>query len=303
MSTDSSSNHLYTMNAVLSLAYNLESYPSHLFEAGYRISRIEPKLNVRIPKYTNSKTVEPDIIFISNKRALIAECKSGEYSIGSNIKNYSYVSIIQLAEKGIDIPAADLEIDIGIFGNKNMDVLKDKLKEEGIRYPQVVIDDIVQKKYGDDFKDPLLRDKFNEPVDVISPPLTIVKFSKDSPFKVIAPYVLNTLMAWTVSGDGKKEFRPYELAEEVVGDIWSNFDEEGRRDLTHKIKDFLRYCKTHQLKDYLSNNGEVWTIAIKTHWKSRKKFSRDSAGLISGFNQKTLFDKKFKSQTTGKEGQ
>ncbi len=301
MNTDSSSNHLNTINAVLSLAYNLESYPNHLFEAGYRISRIEPKLSIRIPGYTKPKKVEPDIIFMSDKRALIAECKTGKYKTGSNLKNYSSISITQLARKGIDIPTEDLEFDVGIFGKKNMDTLKEKLEEEGIHYPQVVIDDVIQKKYGDDFKDPILRDKFNEPVRVMGPPLAIVKFSKDSPFKAIAPYALNTLMSWTISENGKKEFMPRELAEEVLGEIWANFDEEWQKDMTRKVKDFLRYSKTHQLKDYLNNNGEVWTITIKTHWKSRKKFSNDSKLLIHGFSQKTLYDK-FKPQAGQSKG-
>ena len=37
---------LDVMNSVLSLAYNLESYPHHLYKAGYSISRIEPRFNV-----------------------------------------------------------------------------------------------------------------------------------------------------------------------------------------------------------------------------------------------------------------
>jgi hypothetical protein len=41
MNMEASFDHLDVINSVLSLAYNLKSYPNHLYMAGYRISRIE----------------------------------------------------------------------------------------------------------------------------------------------------------------------------------------------------------------------------------------------------------------------
>ncbi|MBU4076955.1 MAG: hypothetical protein KKI06_09660, partial [Euryarchaeota archaeon] len=71
MSTEASFDHLDVINSVLSLAFNLESYPNHLYKAGYHISRIEPQFNV-------NGTLNPDIFFISDERGLFCECKSHE---------------------------------------------------------------------------------------------------------------------------------------------------------------------------------------------------------------------------------
>ena len=95
--TESSFDHLDVINSVLSLAYNLESYPNHLYRAGYRISRIEPRFNV-------NGTLNPDILFMSDKRGLFCECKSGGYYTGQNTELYQRITTRHLVEKGIDIP-------------------------------------------------------------------------------------------------------------------------------------------------------------------------------------------------------
>lgn len=279
--TGKSSEHLNVINSVLSLAYNLESYPNHLFEAGYKISRIEPRFNV-------NGTLEPDIIFMSNDRGLICECKTGEYFIGNNVRRYREITIRHLVEKGIDVPKEDLDLDVGIFGRNNIETLKDRLEEEGITYPQVVIDDVVEKRYGEDFKDPLLRDFFAKQVKINGKPLTILKFTKDSSFKVIAPYIFSSLMARSILR--KTQFTSRELAEDELKEIWSNLDRTLRTSLSRKVRDFLRYCKRHELRQYLSNREDDWAIIINEHWKSRKKFSDDCKALIGGLDQKTLWD-------------
>ena len=279
--TGKSSEHLNVINSVLSLAYNLESYPNHLFEAGYKISRIEPRFNV-------NGTLEPDIIFMSNDRGLICECKTGDYFIGNNVRRYREITIRHLVEKGIDVPKEDLDLDVGIFGRNNIETLKDRLEEEGITYPQVVIDDVVEKRYGEDFKDPLLRDFFAKQVKINGKPLTILKFTKDSSFKVIAPYIFSSLMARSILR--KTQFTSRELAEDELKEIWSNLDSTLRTSLSRKVRDFLRYCKRHELRQYLSNREDDWAIIINEHWKSRKKFSDDCKALIGGLDQKTLWD-------------
>ena len=109
--TESSFDHLDVINSVLSLAYNLESYPNHLHRAGYRISRIEPRFNI-----SGIGALNPDILFMSDERGLFCECKSGKYYTGQNLKLYQGITTRHLIEKGIDIPAENLELDVGIFG-------------------------------------------------------------------------------------------------------------------------------------------------------------------------------------------
>ena len=249
--TGKSSEHLNVINSVLSLAYNLESYPNHLFKAGYKISRIEPKFNV-------NGTLEPDIVFMSNDRGLICECKTGEYSVGNNLRRYREITIRHFTEKGIDIPKVDIDIDIGVFGKNNIEILKNQLEKEKITYPQVVIDNVIEKRYGDDFKDPLLRKSFAKPVEINRKPLTILKFTKDSSFKVIAPYIFSSLMARSISG--KTHFTSRELVEDALEDVWNNLDRKFRLSLSRKVKNFLKYCKIHELQPYLSSKSDVWTI-------------------------------------------
>ena len=162
------------------------------------------------------------------------------------------------------------------------------MEEEGITYPQVVIDDVVEKRYGEDFKDPLLRDFFAKQVKINGKPLTILKFTKDSSFKVIAPYIFSSLMAISILR--KTQFTSRELAEDELKEIWSNLDRTLRTSLSRKVRDFLRYCKRHELRQYLSNREDDWAIIINEHWKSRKKFSDDCKALIGGLDQKTLWD-------------
>lgn len=75
---EGSSEHLFLVNSVLSLSYNLESYPNLLHKAGYKIVSIEPQFKI-------NGSANPDLIFMSEENVLIAECKGGEYYIGTNL--------------------------------------------------------------------------------------------------------------------------------------------------------------------------------------------------------------------------
>jgi hypothetical protein len=280
---ESSFDHLDVINSVLSLAYNLESYPNHLYMAGYRISRIEPRFNV-----SGIGALNPDILFMSDERGLFCECKSGKYYTGQNLKLYQGITTRHLVEKGIDIPTENLELDVGLFGRGNMDALADRLQAEGITYPQVMVDEFIRKVAGDDFKDPVLRDLFREPVRINGKHLTILKFSEDSSFKKIAPYIFNTLMARSVSG--RIEFTSRDLAGDSLEEIWDHLDDKSQKILSGKVRSFLKHCKTGGLGEYLSNREDVWTIEINDHWKSRKKFSDDCDRLMGNLDQKTLWD-------------
>lgn len=275
------------INSVLSLAFNLESYPNHLYKAGYHISRIEPQFNV-------NGTLNPDIFFISDERGLFCECKSGEFFIGNNLKQYDKITIRNLVEKGIDVPKESMEFDVAIFGKENIESLKDRLAEKGITYPQVVIDEFIQKRYGDDFKDPVLHKLFNEPVKINSKPLLILKFVEDSSFKKIAPFIFNTLMARSVSK--QIAFTSRELTEESLGEIWDNLDRDLQKSLNGKVKKFLRHCRIRGLGEYLSNREDIWTIEINDRWNSRKKFSNDCSRLIQKLDQKELWDFGFEEE-------
>lgn len=164
------------MNAVLSLAFNLESYPSCLYEAGYTISMIEPRFNI-------NGGINPDILFISGEKGLFAECKGGEYYIGTNLEKYDQINTRHLVEKGIDITVKIIELDVAIFGKENLEALKEILEKEKITYPQVVMNKFIQKKYGNDFKDPVLQKLFSDPIEIKGKPLTILRFSKESSLK------------------------------------------------------------------------------------------------------------------------
>jgi hypothetical protein len=150
------------------------------------------------------------------------------------------------------------------------------------------MDEFIRKVAGDDFKDPALRDLFREPVRINGKPLTILKFSEDSSFKKIAPYIFNTLMARSVSG--RIEFTSRDLAGDSLEEIWDRLDGKSQKILSGKVKSFLKHCKTGGLGEYLGNREDIWTIEINDHWKSRKKFSDDCNRLMGNLDQKTLWD-------------
>lgn len=277
---DISFDHLDIVNSVLSLAYNLESYPNHLFRAGYTISRIEPRFNVK-------GTLNPDILFTSSNRGLFCECKSGEQFIGSNLHRYSEITTRNLIEKGIDISTEPFILDVGIFGKRNLEALKDRLTEEGIKYPQVIIDDIIQKRYGDDFKDANLKTLFNESFTINGQPMNILKFSVESPDKKMAPYIFNSLIGWSIRG--RKTFTPRELAEDAIETLWDSMDTKLQQELMKKVKNFLRYCVSRELGPYLKHRDDTWTIEINDHWKSRKRFSDDCDALIENLKQTSIW--------------
>ncbi|KYK30965.1 MAG: hypothetical protein HXS48_25650 [Theionarchaea archaeon] len=279
--TDHSFDHLDITNSVLSLAYNLESYPNHLYKAGYSISRIEPKFNV-------NGGVNPDILFMSDDRGLFAECKGGEYYTGENLGRYDRIAARHLVEKGIDIPAGSIEIDVGIFGKENLEALKDKLLEEGITYPQVIMNKVIQKKYGNDFKDTALQKLFVEPVQIKGKPLQILRFTENSSLRKIAPYVFQAMAARSASK--RVEFTTRELTEELMGEIWDSLDRELQKTLSNKVGLFLRRCKNEYLRPYLGKKENVWRIRVKDHWKSRKKFGEDCKRMVKNLDQTSLYD-------------
>ena len=278
--TDQSFDHLDIINAVLGLAYNFESYPNHLFKAGYKLSRIEPIIGI-------PDSVNPDILFMSENMGLFAECKGGKIKIGSNLRRYDSVQVRHLIEKGIDIPTESLELDVGIFGRDNLIHLKEQLTEKGIDYPQVILDKTVEQIHGRSFKDPKLNALFSESVEIKSKAPLILKFTHSSPVKKIAPFIFTTLMSRLITGRNK--FKVRDLTEEVMGDIWDNLDKSLQNTLVDKMKKFLRQCKTKQLTNYLKNSDDVWSVDIPDHWKSRKKFSDDCNRFIRELDQKDLF--------------
>ena len=278
--TDQSFDHLDIINAVLGLAYNFESYPNHLFKAGYKLSRIEPIIGI-------PDSVNPDILFMSENRGLFAECKGGKIKIGSNLRRYDSIQVRHLIEKGIDIPTESLELDVGIFGRDNLIHLKEQLTEKGIDYPQVILDKTVEQIHGRSFKDPKLNALFSESVEIKSKAPLILKFTHSSPVKKIAPFIFTTLMSRLITGRNK--FKVRDLTEEVMGDIWDNLDKSLQNTLVDKMKKFLRQCKTKQLTNYLKNSDDVWSVDIPDHWKSRKKFSDDCNRFIRELDQKDLF--------------
>jgi len=278
--TDQSFDHLDIINAVLGLAYNFESYPNHLFKAGYKLSRIEPIIGI-------PDSINPDILFMSENMGLFAECKGGKIKIGSNLRRYDSVQVRHLIEKGIDIPTESLELDVGIFGRDNLIHLKEQLTEKGIDYPQVILDKTVEQIHGRSFKDPKLNALFSESVEIKSKAPLILKFTHSSPVKKIAPFIFTTLMSRLITGRNK--FKVRDLTEEVMGDIWDNLDKSLQNTLVDKMKKFLRQCKTKQLTNYLKNSDDVWSVDIPDHWKSRKKFSDDCNRFIRELDQKDLF--------------
>lgn len=279
--TDQFSDHLDIINAVLGLAYDLESYPNHLFKAGYKVSRIEPVIGV-------PDSINPDILFMSDNMGLFAECKGGKFKIGANLKRYDSIQVRHLIEKGIDIPSESLELDVGIFGLDNLVHLNDQLSKEGIDYPQVILDGTVEQINGRPFKDQTLKDLFSKPVEIKSHAPLILKFTGSSPTKRIAPFVFTTLMSRSITGRNK--FKVRDLTEEVMDDIWDNLDKNLQKTLVDKMKSFLRRCQRKQLKSYLYNNDDIWNVTITDHWKSRKKFSDDCNKFIHELDQKELFD-------------
>ena len=279
--TDQSFDHLDIINAVLGLAYNFESYPNHLFKAGYKLSRIEPIIGV-------PDSINPDILFMSENMGLFAECKGGKFNIGSNLSRYDSIQVRHLIEKGIDIPTENLELDVGIFGRDNLMHLKEQLTGKGIDYPQVILDKTVEQIHGRSFKDPKLNDLFSESVEIKSKAPLILKFTDSSPVKRIAPFIFTTLMSRSITGRNK--FKVRNLTEEVMDDIWDNLDKNVQNTLVEKVRAILRQCKRKQLSNYLKNSEDVWSISITDHWKSRKKFSDDCNRFIHELDQKELFD-------------
>lgn len=279
--TDQSFDHLDIINAVLGLAYNFESYPNHLFKAGYKLSRIEPIIGV-------PDSINPDILFMSENMGLFAECKGGKFKIGSNLSRYDSIQVRHLIEKGIDIPSENLELDVGIFGRDNLIHLKEKLTRKGIDYPQVILDKTVEQIHGRSFKDPKLNDLFSESVEIKSKAPLILKFTDSSPVKRIAPFIFTTLMSRSITGRNK--FKVRNLTEEVMDDIWDNLDKNVQNTLVEKVRAILHQCKRKQLSNYLKNSEDVWSISITDHWKSRKKFSDDCNRFIHELDQKELFD-------------
>lgn len=283
------SDHLNLMNSVLSLAFNLESYPNHLFNAGYKISIIGPRINAQ-------GILNPDIFFISEIRGLFAECKTGNLMIGENIKKYSKINTRHLVEKGIDIPSSDLDLDVAIFGYDNLYYLNNKLLNEGIEYPQVLINNKIYKKFGRDFKDLKLKNLFSKEIEIKSKPLIILKFDENSSQERVAPFVFQELMARSMSS--KATFTTREFTEDLIGEIWLSLDSKLQQSINNKVKDVLTFCKLQrEIRPYLAKRDDVWTIKIKDHWKSKKKFSANCEKVMGKLNQCTLinFDKKRRS--------
>ncbi|MBU7024156.1 MAG: hypothetical protein HXS40_08300 [Theionarchaea archaeon] len=242
---------------------------------------IEPRLNV-------DGGVNPDILFMSETRGLFAECKGATFYVGANLEKYDQVTLRHLVEKGIDVPTEFLELDVGIFGKENLELLKERLESQGIDYPQVTLNCVIQKKHGRDFKDPRLQSLFLKPVEIRGRPLNVLRFAPDSSLKRLAPYVFQTLISRIISGN--TEFTTRELAGETLGEIGERLDSQLMKALGNKMGEFLRICRKTYLRKYLSKDGKTWRIGVNDHWKSRNRFRQDCQKVVEDLDQTTLFD-------------
>lgn len=278
----SSINHLDLVNAVIGLTYNLQSYPNHFYKTGYHIAMIEPSFKV-------NGELKPDLLLMAVERGLLVECKTGNMGTGKNTKNYSNIGMMDVATKGIDIPSEKLELDVAIFGKNNIDKLKDKLKSEGIEYPQVILDGYIEKVAGNSFKDPQLEEQFTTKQSIDGHcPLTL-KFSDESTKKLIAAEVIKIFMSRCISG--QKEFTSKELTKEMVGEIWDKLDSELQKTLNHKVSKVLAACwGNKEFKTYFKKTDGKYSIEVNDNWKSRRKFSIECNKFIKNLDQKTLLD-------------
>ncbi|MBU7043328.1 MAG: hypothetical protein HXS47_07020 [Theionarchaea archaeon] len=176
----------------------------------------------------------------------------------------------------------------GVFGGNNFEILIQRLKENGITYPQVKIDTVIQKISGDDFKDSELIGLFSDAVRIEGKPLHIIKFSTNSLHEDIAPYIIQALMARSIKGS--PSFTTRDLTREIFEDIWDSFDTKYQTSLCGKVATILKMAKNNQLTTYLKKDRETWSIKVSDHWKSRKKFAKNCQNLIDNLSQKTLFD-------------
>ncbi|MDP3441260.1 MAG: hypothetical protein Q8T08_00225, partial [Ignavibacteria bacterium] len=210
----SSSNSTLLINCLIGLSTKNPDFPSPLWENGFQIERIEPKILL-----LDGTQANPDIQFKQNDNSLLFfECKDGHCE-KKQLERYKKLTIEDIKRQHVTVlTSSNLSFDLAYFASKEKEEkIIQSIEKDGNPFPILILEEFAIKlnPKSTKFQNPLLNRILNEIPLKTRVPQNFIPFMIDDDDKTILCALLQHFITKNFIANSKYQFKLDELLEEL----------------------------------------------------------------------------------------
>jgi hypothetical protein len=254
------SRNLRLLNALIAMCRPDPRWPHFFYDLMYGVKWIEQPFTCE-----TGESLKPDLVIYSPS---MNNCILFEIKGGSNIDNdqairYKSVRprdvVSKLLVDVINGKEPSIDVSYMCFSDATTSITQ-QLKaisadfpifELGMNHFRLVCNKCTVEKINIDLSQGIA-------VDSTRIPMGYVHFDADSSDSEVAPFVMQTLVAF--ASQNRPHFQIEEITEDAVGSLWPHFSMELRKALRIKVSSILGEARTRELKRFLAHSKGLWTL-------------------------------------------
>lgn len=249
------------MNCVIALASKTPDFPYPLWDAGFQIETIEPKILL-----SDGLEVRPDIQLKKNSHnyLLFFECKDG-YCERDQLNRYKSLKVEDIIRSHkTELPDSDLKFDLTYFGTEDKkDKLLSSIPQDQNPFPIIILNkEKIYSASPNKFKIDGINDIFTE-IEIDKPvPESFIPFTPNDGDRVILRHTLREIVSFAEPHEGK-EFTLSDLLKKLCPE-YALYSQESIDELKNRIGKLLtEIIRAYpDINDYLSKRGgETYRIS------------------------------------------
>ena len=275
----SSSNSTLLINCLIGLSTKNPDFPYPLFDNGFLIETIEPRILL-----SDGSQANPDIQFKKHENLLLFfECKDG-YCEKEQLERYKKLTIDDIKRQKItSLTSTDVNFDLAYFASKEKEEkIIPSVEKDGNTFPILILEKsgIKMNPKSNNFKNSLLNDIFKE-IPIQSPlPRNYIPFMIDDSDKIILCALLQHFMIRI-----DYQFNLDKLLEDLFPHLIHNYSDKAIKDLKGRLGNLLR--------DLMNRDEFMGTIVLRDkiyYIKTTrpKSFMKSCQKLITGMKEEML---------------
>ena len=281
-----SSNSTLLINCLIGLSTKSPDFPYPLWENGFQIETIEPRILL-----SDGSQANPDIQFKRNNDALLFfECKDG-FCEKNQLERYKNLTLEDIKRQhATSLTSQELIFDLSYLASKEKEekILPSVEKDQN-PFPILIIEDSVIKLKANHFKNPLLNQILNE-IPYHSPlPQNYIPFMVDDSDKTILCVLLQHFLTKT-----EYQFTLDQLLDELYHHLIHHFSDRSIGELKRRLGKLLKILmEKDEFLGKIVKRGDIYYI-ITTRPKS---FMKSCQNLIEEMKDEELREEEEKRNT------
>lgn len=235
----SSSNSTQLINCLIALSTKNPDFPYPLWENGFQIETIEPRILL-----SDKSQANPDIQFKQNSDALLFfECKDGHCE-KDQLERYKKLTCDDIKRQhSTSLTAQDLSFDLAYFTSKQKEEkIIQSVEKDGNPFPILILEDSAIKwnPKSQNFKNPLLRRILTEIPLKTCVPQSFIPFMVDDNDKTILCALLQHFITKNFVAKTDYHFTLDELLEELFSHLIHHYSTQARAELKSRLGKLLK---------------------------------------------------------------